>query len=179
MKILKKGKEDLEQFNIFETLVFIVFSINLITLAVYDLKYKAVPDYLLLFAFVLSFFVTKYEFFDSLKNAFLCAGALVLLNFIVTFYIQNIKARILKDETFRTQTALGEGDIPIIATLGIILGLESTLIAILLSAIIAIIQSIYLKFVKKENEIPFIPSLVFGFFVEYFFSITTIFKDFY
>jgi len=177
--ILIKGKEDLAEFSILQSVFFALFAINLLVLSFYDLKYKAVPDYLLLIAFITSFFVTNLDFIEALRNAFICAGAAVLLNFLVTFYIQNIKARILKDETLRTQTALGEGDIPIIATLGIILGLESTLIAILLSAIIAIIQSIYLKFVKKENEIPFIPSLVFGFFVEYFFSITTIFKDFY
>ena len=167
------------EFDIVWAVALVVYIINLLALSFYDLKFRAVPDYLLLIALITSFFVTKFDFFEALKNAFICTGAIVLLNFIVTFYIQNIKARILKDETLRTQTALGEGDIPIIATLGIILGLESTLIAILLSAIIAIIQSIYLKFVKKENEIPFIPSLVFGFFVEYFFSITTIFKDFY
>ena len=162
-----------------QSVFFALFAINLLVLSFYDLKYKAVPDYLLLIAFITSFFVTKLDFIEALRNAFICAGAAVLLNFLVTFYIQNIKARILKDETLRTQTALGEGDIPIIATLGIILGLDSTLIAILLSAIIAIIQSIYLKFVKKENEIPFIPSLVFGFFIEYFFSVSTMIKDFY
>ncbi len=169
----------MEQFNIFETLVFIVFSINLVTLAVYDLKYKAVPDYLLLFAFVLSFFVTKYEFFDSLKNAFLCAGALVLLNFIVTFYIQNIKARILKNESLKTQTALGEGDIPVIAIFGIILGLNEAVFAIFLSAVIAIIHELYLRFTKNEKQVPFIPSLVIGFFIEYFFNLSNILKDFY
>ncbi len=169
----------MEQFNIFENLLFIVFSINLIVLAIYDLKYKAVPDYLLLFALILSFFVTKYEFFDSLKNAFLCAGALVLLNFIVTFYIQNIKARVLKDESLKTQTALGEGDIPVIATFGIILGLNEAVFAIFLSAVIAIIHEMYLRFMKKEREVPFIPSLVIGFFIEYFFNLTDIFKDFY
>ena len=174
-----KDKGDLVEFDIVWAVALVVYIINLLALSFYDLKFRAVPDYLLLIALITSFFVTKFDFFEALKNAFICTGAIVLLNFIVTFYIQNIKSRILKDETLRTQTALGEGDIPIIATLGIILGLESTLIAILLSAIIAIIQSLYLKFVKKENEIPFIPSLVFGFFVEYFFSITTIFKDFY
>ncbi|QEZ88325.1 peptidase, A24 family [Aliarcobacter cibarius] len=167
------------EFDIVWAVALVVYIINLLALSFYDLKFRAVPDYLLLIALITSFFVTKFDFFEALKNAFICTGAIVLLNFIVTFYIQNIKARILKDETLRTQTALGEGDIPIIATLGIILGLESTLIAILLSAIIAIIQSIYLKFVKKENEIPFIPSLVFGFFIEYFFSVSTMIKDFY
>ena len=39
------------------------------------------------------------------------------------FYIQNIKAKILKDEDLKTQEALGEGDIPIIATIAVILGL--------------------------------------------------------
>ncbi len=167
------------EFNILQIILFTIFTINLIVLSFYDLKYKAVPDYLLLISLILSFFITKFEFLEALKNAFICVGAIVLLNFLVTFYIQNIKSRILKDESLKIQTALGEGDIPIIASIGVILGLELTVFAILLGAIIAIIQAIYLKFIKKESEIPFIPSLALGFFIEYFFNLSLIFKDFY
>ncbi len=141
-----------------------------------DFKYKAVPDYLLLIALVLSFFVTSYNLIEAFKNAFIVSGAFVLLNFVLTFYIQNIKAKILKDESLKTQEAMGEGDIPILAILGVILGLKGALIAIFLSSIFAIIPSIYFNIKKKDIQTPFIPYLVLGFLVEYFFIFSKVFS---
>ena len=89
-------------------LLMIILSYVLIVLSFIDFKYKAVPDYLLLLVLVLSFFTTNFSIIESFKNAFLFSGAVVLLNFVVTFYIQNIKSRILKDETLKEQVALGE-----------------------------------------------------------------------
>ena len=156
-----------------------LLSYVLITLSFIDLKYKAVPDYLLLIALVLSFFASNFSIIETFKNAFLFAGAFVLLNFVITFYIQNIKSRILKDETLKTQEALGEGDIPIISMLGIILGLSGGLFAIFLAAIFAIIPAIYSNFINKDIQTPFIPYLVLGFFTEYFFDLETIIKVFF
>lgn len=147
-----------------------------ITLSFIDFKYKAVPDYLLLIVFLLSFFATSFSLLDSFKNAFLFAGAFVLLNFVITFYIQNIKARLLKDEDLKTQEALGEGDIPIIATIAIILGVKGALVAIFLAAIFAIIPSIYSNLVKKDIQTPFIPYLILGMLSVYFFDLENILK---
>uniref|UniRef100_UPI0040470CBC prepilin peptidase n=1 Tax=Aliarcobacter sp. TaxID=2321116 RepID=UPI0040470CBC len=151
----------------------------LIILCFIDLKYKAVPDYLLLIVFIFSFFVTNFTLLESFQNAFLFAGALFLLNFVITFYIQNIKAKILKDDSLKTQEALGEGDIPVIAMIGIILGVKAAIFAIFLAAFFAIIPSIYSSLVKKDIQTPFIPYLVLGFFTEYFFSLETFIKAFY
>ena len=167
------------EFNILWSVLFVLFTINLLVLSFYDFKYKAVPDYLLLFALVSSFFITKFDFFEALNSAFVCAGALIILNFLVTFYIQNIKSRILKDESLKNQNALGEGDIPLIASFGVILGVYSTFVAIFLAAITAMFYAIYLKSRKNEIEVPFIPFLVIGFLLEYFAQLSNIFKDFY
>ena len=147
-----------------------------ITLSFIDFKYKAVPDYLLLIVFILSFFASSFSFLESLKNAFLFSGAFVLLNFLITFYIQNIKARILKDEELKTQEALGEGDIPIIATIAVILGIKAGMLAIFLAAIFAIIPSIYSNIVKKQIQTPFIPYLILGMLSVYFFDLENILK---
>ena len=155
-----------------------LLSYVLITLSFIDLKYKAVPDYLLLIALVLSFFASNFSIIETFKNAFLFSGAFVLLNFVITFYIQNIKSRILKDENLKNQVALGEGDIPVIASMAVILGLNSLVYAILLSAIIAILHTISINIVKKDIQIPFIPSLVLGFFIEYFFNLEHFIKAF-
>ena len=162
-----------------ELIFMCLLSYVLIVLSFIDLKYKAAPDYLLLLALILSFFATSSNLLDAFKNAFLFAGALVLLNFVITFYIQNIKAKILKDESLKTQEALGEGDIPIITMIAVILGLSSGVFAIFLAAFFAIIPSIYSNIVKKDMQTPFIPYLVLGFYVEYFFNLETFTKAFY
>jgi leader peptidase (prepilin peptidase)/N-methyltransferase len=162
-----------------EFLFMSLLSYVLITLSFIDLKYKAVPDYLLLIVFIMAFFATNFSIIESFKNAFLFAGAFVLLNFLITFYIQNIKSKILKNESLKTQEALGDGDIPIIAMMAIILGTNSGLIAIFLAAFFAIIPAIYSNFVNKDIQTPFIPYLVLGFFSEYFFNLESIIKVFY
>lgn len=148
-----------------------LFIYLLITLSFIDFKYKAVPDYLLLIVFISSFFATTYPLIEAFKNAFLFAGAFVLLNFILTFYIQNIKSKLIKDESLKQQEALGDGDIPIVATIGVVLGIKSGLIAVFLAAFFAIIPSLYLSIVKKDIQTPFIPYLTLGIFVEYFFTL--------
>ena len=147
-----------------------------ITLSFIDFKYKAVPDYLLLIVLVVSFFATSFPLFEAFKNAFLFSGAFVLLNFVITFYIQNIKARLLKDEDLKTAEALGEGDIPIIAAIAVVLGLKGGLVAIFLAAIFAIIPSIYSNLIKKDIQTPFIPYLILGMLSVYFFDLENILK---
>ena len=161
-----------------EFFLMIILSYVLIVLSFIDFKYKAVPDYLLLLVLVLSFFTTNFSIIESFKNAFLFSGAVVLLNFVVTFYIQNIKSRILKDETLKEQVALGEGDIPIIAMIAVILGATGGVFAIFLGAFFAIIPSIYSNILKKDIQTPFIPYLVLGFLTEYFFNIESFIKAF-
>lgn len=154
--------------------IFMCFiSYILIELSISDFKYKAVPDYLLLLVLVFSFFATSYSIYESFQNAFLFAGAFVLLNFVVTFYIQNIKSRITKNESLKEQVALGEGDIPIIAMIGVILGIEQGIVALVLAALLTVIPLIYSNIVKKDCELPFIPFLSLGFIIEYLFNITT------
>jgi len=159
-----------------EFLYALIFFYILIALSFIDFRYKAVPDYLLLLGFILSFFASEFSFVDSLKNAFIISGIFVLLNFLVTFYIQNIKSRILKNESLKNQEALGEGDIPILAAIGAVLGLKGALIAIFLGALFAIIPSIYYNIKKKDIQTPFIPYLVSGFIIEYFFDISKVFN---
>ncbi|WP_321312839.1 prepilin peptidase [Halarcobacter sp.] len=160
----------------FELLFALIFFYNLIVLSFIDFKYKAVPDYLLLIAFVSSFLVTPLSLIDAFKAALMISGAFVLLNFLISFYIQNIKARVLKDDSLKTQEALGEGDIPILAAIGIILGLKASLVAIFLSSLFAIIPSLYFSYKKKDIQTPYIPYLALGLVVEYFLNLSKVFS---
>ncbi len=160
----------------YELLFSMIFFYTLIVLSFIDFKYKAVPDYLLLIALIFSFVITSRNLLDAFKDAFIISGAFILLNFVITFYIQNIKARILKDESLKEQEALGEGDIPILASIGAVLGFPGTFVAIFLSSLFAIIPSIYFQIKKKDIQIPFIPYLSLGLIVEYFFNVSKVFN---
>ncbi|MFA7571672.1 MAG: prepilin peptidase [Sulfurimonadaceae bacterium] len=147
----------------------------LIVLSFIDLKYHAVPDYLLLSLLFSVFCIPSLPLLEQLKSAFILSGAVVLLVFVLNFYIQNIKSRILKDEALKNQTALGEGDIPIIAVMAALLGVQGALVAIFLASLFAIIPALYNKVVKKQHETPFIPFLSLGLGVEYIFALSKVF----
>lgn len=148
----------------------------LIVLAFIDLKYKAVPDYLLVLAFISVFFASKFTFFNALYYAILFAGGFALLEFLLTFYIQNIKYKFTKNEELKQMKSLGEGDIPIVAIIGALLGTYSGMFAVFLAAFFAIIPASYSYFKQKEPMIPFIPYLLLGLGVEYLFEISKVIR---
>jgi len=139
---------------------------TLIILSFIDFKYKAVPDYLLIIAIMISVWYSDFNFIVAL----IFAGAFSLLELFITYYIQNIKYKITKDNNLLTQKSLGEGDIPIVAIIGGILGIKFGILSIVLAAFLAIIPSIYYSVSKQEVETPFIPFLSLGFFIVFCFS---------
>ena len=129
---------------------------TLIVLSFIDFKFKAVPDYLLIIVVILTLIVGDW------KNALIFMGGFVLLELILTFYIQTIKAKITKNKDLEDQRALGEGDMPIAGAIGGLLGIHLGISAIFLAAILALIPAIYGLVIKKEIETPFIPFLSLG-----------------
>jgi leader peptidase (prepilin peptidase)/N-methyltransferase len=146
------------QFVLITTLFYL-----LIILSFIDLKYKAVPDYLLILILINAFFISNF----SLKFTLIFAGASVLLELFITFYIQNIKYKFTKNELLKEQRAMGEGDIPILAIIGGLLGIKLGISAIFLASFLAIIPSLLNTIIKKDIETPFIPFLALGFFIIY------------
>ena len=144
-----------------ELIVTIALFYTLIVLSFIDLKYKAVPDYLLIIAVILTIIV------GDLMNILIFAGGFALLELVVTFYIQNVKAKITKNKDLETQSALGEGDIPIAGVIGGLLGLHLGISAIFLATLLALSLSIYNLLFKKEIETPFIPFLSLGLFITF------------
>jgi leader peptidase (prepilin peptidase)/N-methyltransferase len=144
-----------------ELIATIALFYTLIVLSFIDLKYKAVPDYLLIIAVILTIFV------GDLTNILIFAGGFALLELVLTFYIQNVKAKITKNIDLETQSALGEGDIPIAGVIGGLLGLHLGISAIFLATLLALLLSIYNLLSKKEIETPFIPFLSLGLFITF------------
>ena len=144
-----------------ELIVTIALFYTLIVLSFIDLNYKAVPDYLLIIAVILTIIV------GDLMNVLIFAGGFALLELVLTFYIQNVKAKITKNKDLETQSALGEGDIPIAGVIGGLLGLHLGISAIFLATLLALLLSIYNLLSKKEIETPFIPFLSLGLFITF------------
>ena len=142
-----------------ELIATITLFYTLIVLSLIDLKYKAVPDYLLIIAVILTIIV------GDLKNILIFAGGFALLELVITFYIQKVKAKITKNKDLETQSALGEGDIPIAGVIGGLLGVHLGISAIFLATLLALLPAIYNLILKKEIETPFIPFLSLGLFI--------------
>ena len=145
-----------------EMLAIVALFYTLIVLSFIDLKYREVPDYLLIIVVVLTIFV------GDLINLLIFTGGLLLLELAITFYIQNIKAKITKNKELETQRALGEGDMPIAGVIGGLLGIQLGISAIFLAALLALLPAIYNLFAKKEIETAFIPFLSLGLFISLF-----------
>ena len=144
-----------------ELIVTIALFYTLIVLSLIDLKYKAVPDYLLIVTVILAILV------GDLMYILIFAGGFALLELAITFYIQNVKAKITKNKELETQSALGEGDIPIAGVIGGLLGLHLGISAIFLATLLGLLLSTYNLLSKKEIETPFIPFLSLGLFITF------------
>ena len=142
-----------------ELITTIILFYTLIVLSFIDLKYKAVPDYLLILVLALSIIV------GDIINILIFTGGFFLLELTITYYIQTIKAKITKNKELETQRALGEGDMPIAGVIGGLLGIQLGVTAIFLAVLFALVPAIYNMFSKKEIETAFIPFLSLGLFI--------------
>lgn len=122
----------------------------LLALSMIDFKYFAVPDSLNLAAII--FALIQIDFIQGFYDALLVAGGFALMRFSLSY--------LLKKE------AMGEGDIMIGATMGALLGLPNVLVAIFLSALLALIPSL----IAKDNKVPFVPFLALATLIVYLFD---------
>ncbi len=144
----------LKSIDIFFVINFATFA-TLLALAVIDLDYKAVPDSLNLLALTLAFFSSP-NIIENIKNALLMIGIVSLVRFYLSY--------LLKKE------ALGEGDIIVAGTMGALLGVKLSLVALFIASLIAIFPSIYIRIKNKDLELPFIPFLAIATFIVWYFD---------
>ncbi|MDP3119038.1 MAG: prepilin peptidase [Sulfuricurvum sp.] len=120
----------------------------LLALSVIDFRYKMVPDSINLSALTFAIFsVTSFpDFVIHFTNALLLAGGFSLLRFYLSYAIK--------------KEAMGEADIMIAATMGAVLGIKLALVAVFLSAILALPALLLTRTEDEESEqLPFIPFL--------------------
>ena len=127
---------------------FIALSFSmLLALSIIDIKYYAVPDSLNFLALI--FALIRPNFLENLLNALYAAVGLYILGFIVS--------KLAKKD------ALGEADIIVAATMAALLGYPGFFIAMFISAILAIIPSIF----AKDTMVPYVPFLTLATLITY------------
>jgi leader peptidase (prepilin peptidase)/N-methyltransferase len=127
--------------------VALVFTL-LLSLSVIDFYYKMVPDSLNLAALTFAIFsaTSLGQLGYNFTNALLFAGGFTLLRFYLSY--------VLKKE------AMGEADIMIAATMGALLGVKLALVAIFISALLALPALLLTRSDDEESQqLPFIPFL--------------------
>jgi len=151
----------------------------LLALSLIDFKYKMVPDSLnllaILFAVVGAWSIGGIV--NNFQNALLFAGGFTLLRFALSYYLTSSIYRAgLPTKTSwnrhydRTPfiEAMGEGDIMVAATMGALLGVKLTLVAIFLSALLALpVMLVIRNRSKEEQRVPFVPFLALATFIVY------------
>lgn len=163
--------------------VFIAFSfLTLLALSMIDLKYKMIPDSLNLLALTFAIFgAWSIEgVFTNFQNALLFAGGFTLLRFALSYVLTSSAHREAKKtvtswskhyHTYPFIEAMGEGDIMVAATMGALLGIKLTLVAIFLSALLALpVTLLMLKGSKEQRRVPFVPFLAIATFLVYMFD---------
>ncbi|MBU1642753.1 prepilin peptidase [bacterium] len=155
--------------------------LTLLTLSMIDFYYKAVPDSLNLLALTLAIFsVSDVQMLGiNFVNALLLAGGFTLLRFYLSYYLYaRTKAFVRPDKKaswVRNYNpmplyfeAMGEGDIMVAATMGALMGVQLSLVAVFLSALIAL-PAILLTRGKDadSHRLPFVPFLALAAYVVY------------
>lgn len=168
------------KFGISLPLFFVGLSfLMLLALSMIDFKYKMVPDSLnllaILFAVLGAWSIGGV--FVNLQNALLFAGGFTLLRFGLSYLLTASAHREAKKtitpwtkhyHTYPFIEAMGEGDIMVAATMGALLGVKLTLVAIFLSALLALPVMLFLRGRSAEEQrVPFVPFLAMATFIVY------------
>lgn len=156
--------------------------LTLLALSLIDLRYKMVPDSLNLLALLFGIFGawSLSGIVLNFQNALLFAGSFTLLRFALSYILTSTAKREAKKtltswsknyHTYPFIEAMGEGDIIVAATMGALLGVKLTLVAIFLSALLALPVMLFaLRGSKEEQRVPFVPFLTAATFIVYIYD---------
>lgn len=161
----------------------IAFSfLMLLALSAIDLKYKMIPDSLNLLAMFFAIFGawSIQGVFTNFQNALIFAGGFTLLRFLISYLLTSSAHRHAKKtitpwtknyHTYPFIEAMGEGDIMVAATMGALLGVKLTLVAIFLAAVLALpVMLVLMKKTQEHITVPFVPFLAIATFIVYIFD---------
>jgi leader peptidase (prepilin peptidase)/N-methyltransferase len=156
----------------------------LLALSMIDFYHKAVPDSINLLALTLAVFsvYSPQMLAENFVNAVLLAGGFTLLRFYLSYYLYARTKAFVKPQKMASWMknynvmplyfeAMGEADIIIAATMGALLGVKLALVAVFLSALLALPAMIALRNETDESkQVPFIPFLAMATWIVYVFD---------
>ena len=134
----------------FDFIISIILCSTLIIITVSDLDSYIIPDSVLIVSFVLIFglYIYKYKTFafDHLMSGIFAFAGMYALKMLGNF--------IFKRES------MGDGDIKLMALVGMVIGLKKTVLSLFLAAYLGLPYAIYIMIKKDPNhELPFGPFL--------------------
>ena len=156
--------------------------LTLLALSMIDFKYKMIPDSLNILAMLFGVMAawSLSGLMLNLQNALLFAGGFTLLRFILSYLLTASTMREMrKNETSWSKNydkypyieAMGEGDIMVAATMGALLGVKLTLVAIFFSALLALPVMLALRGRSQEEQrVAFVPFLAMATLIVYIFD---------
>jgi leader peptidase (prepilin peptidase)/N-methyltransferase len=164
-------------------MILIAFSfLTLLALSMIDFRYKMVPDSLNLLALTFAIFGawSISGIATNFQNALLFAGGFTLLRFAISYMLTSSAHRHARKtitpwtknyHTYPFIEAMGEGDIMVAATMGALLGVQLTLVAIFFSALLALPVMLYvMRGSKEEQRVPFVPFLAMATLIVYMYD---------
>jgi leader peptidase (prepilin peptidase)/N-methyltransferase len=126
-------------------LEFIVLASLFVIITVSDLLYQIIPDEITIAASVILVpFVLITDFSHYLYHLTGAGVAILIMSGIVLF---------------SKGKGMGGGDIKLFILLGFVFGWEGFVSLFILSIFVGLVHAIFMKFVKKTNVIPFVPSI--------------------
>lgn len=171
------------KFGISFPILLVGFSfLTLLALSMIDFKYKMVPDSLNLLAMLFAILGAWNlgGILLNFQNALLFAGGFTLLRFTLSYVLTSSAHKEAKKvqtpwtkhyHTYPFIEAMGEGDIMVAATMGALLDVKLTLVAIFLSALLALpVMLALLKRSPEEQRVPFVPFLALATFIVYIYD---------
>jgi len=131
----------------------------LLALSVIDFYIKMVPDSLNLLAMSAAIMaaMSLQGFVLNFQNALLFMGGFAMLRFYLSYFMK--------------REALGEGDLMVAGTMGAMVGVELGLMAIFVSAVLALPVMMIMRNETDESKmVPFVPFLAMALFIVYIFD---------
>jgi len=150
------------------TLEFIIFSLvssTLLVIAIIDFNTQLIPDILIIVLVILAIIY---------RIALIVAGGIILPVVKDGFFGLLLGGGVFFLIYFLSRGGMGEGDILLIAALGLLVGLKNTLLLMFMSFVTGAAISVFLlafKIKSRKDAIPFGPFIVLSFYITVFLEI--------
>lgn len=149
-----------------ELAICITFVSTVIIITNSDLKYMIIPDEVLIVAS--TFLIILFFFLNLENNSAIVSFNLVLLRIFygILAFIIMLSIKLIGDKIFKKET-LGGGDIKLMFLIGLIIGIEMSIVTIFVASFLALPVAIIILIIKNDHMISYGPFLIITSFIFY------------